>query len=105
LWKRYIQFAETEWAFRITKDELQIRPICIKGRSVFSRISWSASWRLYPPLRERLFQGRLIKGFILFVKHEKTYWMVPLIVVLLIVGALIVFTSPPPLAPFLYPLF
>lgn len=27
LWKRYIQLVEAEWAFRITKDELEIRPI------------------------------------------------------------------------------
>ena len=27
LWKRYIQLTEVEWAFRITKDELVIRPI------------------------------------------------------------------------------
>jgi len=27
LWKRYIQLTEAEWAFRITKDELTIRPI------------------------------------------------------------------------------
>ena len=27
LWKRYIQLTDAEWAFRITKDELQIRPI------------------------------------------------------------------------------
>lgn len=27
LWKRYIQLTEAEWAFRITKDELCIRPI------------------------------------------------------------------------------
>jgi len=27
LWKRYIQLTEAEWAFRITKDELEIRPI------------------------------------------------------------------------------
>jgi transposase len=27
LWKRYIQLTEAEWAFRITKDELLIRPI------------------------------------------------------------------------------
>jgi len=27
LWKRYIQLTEAEWAFRITKDELVIRPI------------------------------------------------------------------------------
>jgi transposase len=27
LWKRYIQLTEAEWAFRIIKDELEIRPI------------------------------------------------------------------------------
>lgn len=27
LWKRYIQLTDAEWAFRITKDELRIRPI------------------------------------------------------------------------------
>ncbi len=27
LWKRYIQLTEAEWAFRITKDELGLRPI------------------------------------------------------------------------------
>jgi transposase len=27
LWKRYIQLTDAEWAFRITKDELGIRPI------------------------------------------------------------------------------
>jgi transposase len=27
LWKRYIQLTEAEWAFRIAKDELEVRPI------------------------------------------------------------------------------
>ena len=27
LWKRYIQLTEAEWAFRITKDELALRPV------------------------------------------------------------------------------
>jgi hypothetical protein len=27
LWRRYIQLTEAEWAFRISKDELEIRPI------------------------------------------------------------------------------
>jgi transposase len=27
LWKRYTQLTEAEWAFRITKDELRIRPV------------------------------------------------------------------------------
>jgi hypothetical protein len=47
----------------------------------------------------------LIKEFFLFVKHEKKWWLVPLMIVLLIVGALVLFASQSPLAPFLYPLF
>ena len=27
LWKRYLQLTEAEWAFRVEKDELEIRPI------------------------------------------------------------------------------
>jgi hypothetical protein len=31
LWKRYIQLTEAEWAFRITKEELAIRPVWHHG--------------------------------------------------------------------------
>jgi hypothetical protein len=31
LWKRYIQLTEAEWAFRIAKDELAIRPVWHHG--------------------------------------------------------------------------
>ncbi|UCF32727.1 MAG: hypothetical protein JSV78_10375 [Phycisphaerales bacterium] len=47
----------------------------------------------------------LIKEFFLFIRHEKKYWLVPLIMVLLVVGAIILFSSSSPLAPFLYPMF
>ena len=47
----------------------------------------------------------LVREFFLFIKHEKKWWLVPLILVLLIVGALVIFASSSPLAPFLYPLF
>ncbi len=48
----------------------------------------------------------LVKEFFLFVKHEKKWWLVPLIVVLLIVGAIMWFAMTSHLAaPFLYPLF
>lgn len=33
LWKRYIQLTEAEWAFRISKDELEIRPIWHQSES------------------------------------------------------------------------
>ena len=47
----------------------------------------------------------LVKEFYLFIKQEKKWWLVPLITVLLIVGAALVFASSSPLAPFFYPLF
>lgn len=47
----------------------------------------------------------LIREFYLFVKQEKKWWLIPLLTVLLLVGALIVFAGSSPLAPFLYPLF
>ena len=47
----------------------------------------------------------LLKEFFLFIKQEKKWWLVPLITVLLLVGALIVFAGSSPLAPFIYPLF
>ena len=47
----------------------------------------------------------LIKEFFLFVKEEKKWWLIPLLAVLLLVGAIMVFAGSSPLAPFLYPLF
>jgi len=47
----------------------------------------------------------IIREFFLFVKHEKKWWLIPLLFVLLLVGVLLVFAQSSPLAPFLYPLF
>ncbi len=47
----------------------------------------------------------IAREFIAFIREEKKYWMIPLIVVLLAVGAVIVFSSTSALAPFLYPFF
>ncbi len=47
----------------------------------------------------------LIREFFAFIVHEKKWWMIPLVVVLLAVGALIVFASSSPLAPFIYTFF
>jgi hypothetical protein len=47
----------------------------------------------------------LFRDFLAFIVHEKKWWMIPLIVVLLVVGALIFLASSSPLAPFIYPLF
>jgi len=47
----------------------------------------------------------LLREFWEFVKHEKKWWMIPLILVGIIIGAIIVFASTSPLAPFTYTLF
>lgn len=47
----------------------------------------------------------LIGDFIAFILHEKKWWMIPLVLILLILGGLLIFASGSPLAPFLYPLF
>ena len=50
LWKRYIQLTEAEWAFRITKDELAIRPVWhhtadrVKGHILVSFLAY-ALWK------------------------------------------------------------
>jgi hypothetical protein len=50
LWKRYIQLTEAEWAFRITKDELAIRPVWhhtadrVKGHVLVAFLAY-AMWK------------------------------------------------------------
>jgi len=48
----------------------------------------------------------LLREFFAFIRHEKKWWMIPLVLVLLLIGGLILFAgSSGPLAPFIYPLF
>ena len=47
----------------------------------------------------------LLREFVLFLKEEKKWWMIPLAVLLLAVGALLVFANTSILAPFMYPFF
>jgi transposase len=50
LWRRYIQLADAEWAFRISKDELELRPIWhqnqnrVQGHILVSFIAY-AMWK------------------------------------------------------------
>ena len=46
---------------------------------------------------------QLAKEFVLFLRQEKKWWLVPLILLLLVLGALLIFGSSPFLAPFMYP--
>jgi len=45
----------------------------------------------------------LCKEFFLFLKQEKKWWLWPLVILLLILGALILFSSTSVLAPLMYP--
>ncbi len=47
----------------------------------------------------------LILEFMAFLKHEKKWWLLPLILLLLGLGALLVFAEGSVLAPFIYPFF
>jgi hypothetical protein len=50
-----------------------------------------------------LVMWQLGKEFLLFLKQEKKWWLIPLVVILLVLGALIVFSSGSVLAPLMYP--
>ena len=47
----------------------------------------------------------LIREFLIFLREEKKWWMIPLIAVLLLVGTLAVLMQSSSFAAFLYPLF
>lgn len=47
----------------------------------------------------------LYREFILFLKEEKKWWLIPLVVLLLAIGAILIFAGNSVLAPFIYPFF
>lgn len=47
----------------------------------------------------------LIVEFCEFLKERKRYWLIPILIVLLLCGALLVFTESSAVAPFIYALF
>jgi len=47
----------------------------------------------------------IISEFWEFLKVRKRFWLLPIVVVLLLLGALIVFTESSAIAPFIYALF
>ncbi len=46
-----------------------------------------------------------VKDLWLFMRERKKYWILPIVVVLLLVGALLVLTQGSVVAPFIYTLF
>ncbi len=47
----------------------------------------------------------LIGELVQFAMREKKWWLVPLLVILVLMGALIIFVQSSAIAPFLYPFF
>ena len=47
----------------------------------------------------------LMKDLWLFLRERKKFWLMPIILVLLILGALIILTQGSAIAPFIYTLF
>jgi hypothetical protein len=47
----------------------------------------------------------LLKEMWAFLKVRKKFWLLPIIIILLLLGALIVFTESSAVAPFIYTLF
>jgi len=48
---------------------------------------------------------RLLKEFLLFARQEKKWWLIPLVALLLILGAILIFASSSGIAWALYPFF
>jgi hypothetical protein len=47
----------------------------------------------------------LLQEFWLFLRESKKYWLAPIIVVLVLLGAFLVFAQSSALAPFIYSIF
>jgi hypothetical protein len=48
---------------------------------------------------------RVLSDFWSFLRHEKKYWLAPIVVVFILFGLLIVFSQSSAIAPFIYTLF
>jgi len=50
-------------------------------------------------------RSRVLVEFFQFLRQEKKYWLVPIMVVFVLFGLLIVFSQSSAIAPFIYTLF
>jgi len=50
-------------------------------------------------------KGRVLSEFVEFLREEKKYWLVPIVIVFVLFGLLIVFSQSSAVAPFIYTLF
>ncbi len=78
---------------RLATFDLQVAP----DSPCYARSPFLPCWKLS--------MWRLLKEFLLFARQEKKWWLVPLIVLLLALGAILVFGSSSGIAWALYPFF
>ena len=50
-------------------------------------------------------KSRVVSDFWTFLRQEKKYWLLPIVVVFVLFGLLIVFSQSSAVAPFIYTLF
>ncbi len=50
-------------------------------------------------------KGRVLAELWFFLRQEKKYWLLPIVIVFVLFGLLIVFSQSSALAPFIYTLF
>jgi hypothetical protein len=50
-------------------------------------------------------KARVLSEFVQFLRQEKKYWLVPIVIVFVLFGLLIVFSQSSAVAPFIYTLF
>ena len=50
-------------------------------------------------------KSRVMSEFFQFLRQEKKYWLVPIVIVFILFGLLIVFSQSSAVAPFIYTLF
>ena len=50
-------------------------------------------------------KSRVLTEFLQFLRQEKKYWLVPIVIVFVLFGLLIVFSQSSAVAPFIYTLF
>ena len=48
---------------------------------------------------------RVLREFFSFLKHEKKFWLTPIVIVLVLFGLLLIFAQGSAVAPFIYTLF
>ena len=50
-------------------------------------------------------QSSLVREFWMFMQQRKKFWLLPILIVMVLVGALLVFAQGSALAPFIYTIF